>query len=57
MAAATTRIYIDAYTGSWGEADGLVILNVTDEGISLMSDMSESQIRRFAADKLGATDE
>ena len=46
------RIFIDKVTGTWGDADDLVILDVTDYQVNSLTNelatMSQSRLLRFA---------
>lgn len=56
MAGKPNRIYIDAYTGNWGDADDIVTLVVTDDEIEELSEMTDRQIRDFAARAVGVNE-
>lgn len=53
---ANYRIYIDGFTGSWGDADGIVIVTVNDDELADLGEMSDRQIMDFAVRKAGLTE-
>ena len=42
------RIWIDHTTGTWGQADDLVILELEEEDVSALADLSDTERRVYA---------
>ncbi len=44
------RIWIDTDTGSWGDADNLVIMDATEAEVEEFQDMTDNDICNFGQD-------